>query len=100
MVKSDLGFGVSILFSVYSILTDFTASVFSIRGVFGMTKGDNHCSNNSNRNCKQDRISSSWKRFLGSSSFISMIRASSSSLSESSWTSVETRRVRIALAEI
>lgn len=81
-------------------LTDRTASIFNIRGVFGMTKGDSHCSNNSKRNCKQDRISSSWKRFLGSSSFISMMRASASSLSESSWTSDETRRVLIALEEI
>ena len=81
-------------------LTDFTASVFSMSGVLAFMKGDSHCSNNSSKNCRQERMSSSSNLFLGSSSFIWIIRASESSLSESSWTSVETSRVLMVLAEI
>lgn len=96
--------------NIKKLLTDLTASIFNKRGVRGLTKGDNHCSNNSNRNCKHDLISSSSSflyiklpndgAVMGDFSFTLIIRESLSSLSVSSWTSDVTRRVRIAAADI
>ena len=99
---------------MFLILTDLMASILSMRGVLGTTNGDNHCSNNSNRNCKHDRMSNSsslvnvsagWREEgeegeAGDFLLTCITRESLSSLSVSSWTSDVTRRLLIAAAAI